>query len=137
MKPVFMDTMGWYSLLDRRDAWHARSQALMRELGRNKSPLVTTDYVVDETATLLMVRGASRALDAFFKVVNDSAALTLAMISQPLFREAGAYFLKHRDQGYSFTDVTSFLVMRELRISNAFTHDEHFERAGFARLLAP
>ncbi len=137
MKPVFMDTMGWYSLLDRRDAWHVRSQALMREFGRRKVPLVTTDYVVDETATLLMVRGASLALDAFFKVVNDSAALTLTMIDKSRFLEAGSYFLKYRDQGYSFTDVTSFLVMRELQIPEAFTHDEHFERAGFVRLLEP
>jgi predicted nucleic acid-binding protein len=43
--------------------------------------------------------------------------------------------LKHRDQGYSFTDVTSFIVMRELGMSDALTEDRHFEQAGFRRLL--
>jgi predicted nucleic acid-binding protein len=51
------------------------------------------------------------------------------------FREACGYVLKHRDQGYSFTDVTSFIVMNELGMSDALTDDRHFEKAGFRRLL--
>jgi len=34
----------------------------------------------------------------------------------PVFTDTIDHFLKHRDQGYSFTDVTSFLLMRDLRI---------------------
>ena len=136
MKPVFVDTMGWYSLFDRRDSWHAPARALLKNLAGRKVPLLTTDYVVDETATLLMVRGASRALDALFEMLEESSALTLSMVGHARFLEARDYFLKHRDQGYSFTDVTSFVVMRELRLKEALTHDDHFERAGFTRLLA-
>lgn len=136
MKPVFVDTMGWYSLFDRRDSWHAAARSVLARLARKKAPLVTTDYVIDETATLLMVRGATRALDAFFTMLDQSAALTVAGIGPDRFTQARDYFLKHRDQKYSFTDVTSFVVMRELRLKDAFTHDEHFERAGFNRLLA-
>lgn len=135
MKPVFVDTMGWYSLFDRRDSWHEAARGLLSRLARKKTPLVTTDYVVDETATLLMVRGATRALDAFFGMLDQTAALTVAGIGPDRFAQARDYFLKHRDQQYSFTDVTSFVVMRELRLKDAFTHDEHFERAGFNRLL--
>ena len=128
--------MGWYSLFDRRDAWHGRAAELMREMGRKKTPLITTDYVVDETATLLLVRGAKGSLTAFFEMLEQSQALALVMVGPSRFKDACAFFQKHRDQGYSFTDVTSFLVMRELKIVNSFTHDEHFERAGFVRLLA-
>lgn len=136
MKPVFVDTMGWYSLFDRRDAWHEAAKSLLARLARKKTPLLTTDYVVDETATLLMVRGATRALDAFFGMLDESSALTVSMIGPDRFTQARDYFLKHRDQQYSFTDVTSFIVMRELRLKDAFTHDDHFEKAGFTRLLS-
>jgi predicted nucleic acid-binding protein len=135
VKPVFVDTMGWYSLFDRRDAWHKKAAAIMAGLGRAKASLVTTDYVVDETATLLLVRGATVALDGFFAMLSASQALTVASVGPARFQEASAYFLKHRDQGYSFTDVTSFIVMRELKCREALTHDEHFEKAGFHRLL--
>jgi predicted nucleic acid-binding protein len=36
---------------------------------------------------------------------------------------------------WSFTDCTSFVTMRELRIADAFTSDRHFLQAGFTPLL--
>lgn len=136
MRSVFVDTMGWYSLFDTRDAWHERAKSLMRRFRQKKTLLYTSDYIVDETATLLLVRGATTALPAFFERIKASVALTVTMVGTSRFQDAGEYFLKHRDQGYSFTDVTSFLLMRELRIVEALTHDEHFLKAGFKPLLA-
>ena len=135
MKPVFIDTMGWACLLDRREARHAEASRLMAEWAQMRRPLLTTDYVVDETATLLVARRAGGLLGEFFELLGRSVALTLTPVGMGRFREACGYLLKHRDQGYSFTDVTSFIVMRELGISEALTEDRHFEQAGFRRLL--
>jgi hypothetical protein len=46
-----------------------------------------------------------------------------------------AFFRKHADHAYSFTDCTSFVVMRELKLSQALTSDRHFTQAGFEALL--
>ena len=135
MKAVFVDTMGWFSLLNRRDTWHERACAIMHQLSRAKTPLFTTDYVADETATLLKVRGATHAIDSFFELLDSSRALTMTMIGSARFAAAQELFLRRRGHGYSFTDVTSFVVMDELRIREAFTHDGHFAEAGFVRLL--
>ena len=135
MKPVFIDTMGWYCLFDRGEAKHDEARAIMVELGRARTPLVTSDYVVDETATLLVARRAGGLLGEFFELIEHSAALTLTPIGPGRFREACGYLLKHREQGYSFTDVTSFIVMRELGMADALTDDLHFEEAGFGCLL--
>ena len=135
MKAVFVDTMGWFSLLNRRDRWHEKARAVMHELGLAKTPLFTTDYVADETATLLKVRGASFAIDRFFELLDTSQALTLTMIGPDRFAAAKDLFLRRRDHGYSFTDVTSFVVMDELKICDALTHDSHFSEAGFVPLL--
>jgi hypothetical protein len=45
--------------------------------------------------------------------------------------KARAVFFRHRDKDYSFTDCTSFVVMRELRLREALTTDRHFRQAGF------
>ena len=135
MKPVFIDTAGWACLLDRREARHGEAARLMAECGQMRRPLVTTDYVVDETATLLIARRAGGLLGELFELIGRSAALTLTPVGPGRFREACGYLLKHRDQGYSFTDVTSFIVMRELGMTDALTEDRHFEKAGFRRLL--
>jgi predicted nucleic acid-binding protein len=135
VKPVFIDTMGWACLLDRCEAKHEETARLMAEWGQMRRSLVTTDYVVDETVTLLMARRAGGVLGDFFELIEHSAALTLTPVGPGRFREACGYVLKHRDQGYSFTDVTSFIVMNELGMSDALTDDRHFEKAGFRRLL--
>lgn len=135
MNAVFVDTMGWFSLLNRRDAWHGRAREIMHQLSLAKTPLLTTDYVADETATLLKVRGANHAIDGFFELLDTSHALTMTMIGAARFSAARDMFLRRTDHGYSFTDVTSFVVMSELGIREALTHDSHFIEAGFVRLL--
>lgn len=135
MNAVFVDTMGWFSLLNRRDNFHGRAVRLMEELRAQRTPLLTSDYVADETATLLKVRGANASIDAFFEVLDRSGSLMLTFIDLDRFRDSQRFFRKHKDHGYSFTDVSSFVVMRELSIHRAFTHDAHFREAGFEVLL--
>ncbi|MDX1494112.1 MAG: hypothetical protein R3253_08645 [Longimicrobiales bacterium] len=42
---------------------------------------------------------------------------------------------RYEDQALSFTDCTSFVVMRELALDGALTSDEHFRMAGFELVL--
>lgn len=65
---IFVDTGAWYASLVPSDPDHANAVAW---LARNGSPLLTTDYVIDERLTLLRARGQRvRALligDRFFR----------------------------------------------------------------------
>src|SRR6185369_17995934 len=51
---IFVDTGAWYASLVPSDPEHAKAT---QWLAANHSPLFTTDYVIDETLTLLRVRG--------------------------------------------------------------------------------
>ena len=52
------------------------------------------------------------------------------------FHGAADLFRRHANKAWSFTDCVSFVVMRELRIRDAFTTDHHFKQAGYHPLLA-
>jgi predicted nucleic acid-binding protein len=41
------------------------------------------------------------------------------------------------DKAWSLVDCTSFVVMQQLGLQEALTTDQHFEQAGFLRLLKP
>jgi predicted nucleic acid-binding protein len=41
---------------------------------------------------------------------------------------------RYSDQDFSLTDAVSFAVMRQRRIEEAFTFDNHFSTAGFVVL---
>ena len=40
-------------------------------------------------------------------------------------------FKKYGDKELSFTDCTSFVLMKNLKLRKAFTFDEHFKQIGF------
>ncbi|MBF0336470.1 MAG: type II toxin-antitoxin system VapC family toxin [Nitrospirae bacterium] len=52
-------------------------------------------------------------------------------LTEELQKEAWGYFKKYSDKIYSFTDCTSFVLMKEKNILEYFSFDEDFRRAGF------
>ena len=132
---VFMDSAGFLALWDAGDEHHAAAIRLQGELARKRRPFLTTDYVVDETVTLLLVRHSHNAAVDFLDTVERSEALRLEWIGPERFHAACALFRKCADKEWSFTDCVSFGTMRELRVRDAFTTDHHFKQAGFVPLL--
>lgn len=133
---VFMDSAGFFALWDAGDACHARSVSLQRHLGTKGRRFLTTDYVVEETATLLLVQHSQAAAADFLDSACRSQTLRWEWIDSDRFYSAASLFRRHSDKEWSFTDCCSFVVMRELGIHEAFTTDRHFQQAGFEVLLA-
>lgn len=132
---MFVDTSGFYALLVQDDAAHARAKAILARAARSRDRFVTTDYVLDETATLLKARGHGRLAAAFFETVFASAACRVEWMDPEAFAQTRQFFLKHHDQAWSFTDCFSFRVMRLLGLRDALTTDTHFRETGFHPLL--
>ena len=132
---VFMDSAGFLALWDAGDEHHAAATALQEQLIRKRRRFLTTEYIVDETATLLLVRHSHAAAVDFLDTIGRSEALRLEWIGPERFHAAGALFRRHADKQWSFTDCISFVVMRELLVREAFTTDHHFKQAGFVPLL--
>jgi len=132
---AFVDTSGFYALLVNDDRMHARASELLGRAARSGGRFVTTDYVLDETATLLNAGGHGRPAEAFFQAVFASRACRIEWMDPDRFAQTRQFFLKHHDKSWSFTDCFSFLVMRELGLRDALTTDAHFRQAGFNPLL--
>ena len=131
MTALFVDTAGWVACADASDPAHtacrtARDGAL--EAGHT---LVTTDYVVDETMTLLRLRLGLASAEAWWHQVDGSPRVRWQRIDASRFERAVQLFLQYRDKEFSFTDCTSFAVMRELKLRRALTTDKHFKQMGF------
>ena len=94
-----------------------------------------TDYILDEACTLAKVRAGSEAALRLLKLVEASAGFRMEWVGPDRFELAKATSASIADHGYSFTDCTSFVVMRELRLRDALTADHHFVEAGFRGLL--
>ncbi len=132
---AFVDTSGFYALLVQGDRLHKRAKELLEQAGQSGRPFVTTDYILDETATLLKARGHGHVVQAFFESVFASAACRVEWMDPDRFAQTWRFYLKHHDQAWSFTDCFSFCVMRASGLRDALTADTHFRQAGFNPLL--
>jgi uncharacterized protein len=134
MKAVFVDTAGWMSCADSADGHHARSIAARDAALESGQTLVTTDFVVDETLTLIRLRLGLAAAERWWQQVDRSPRLRWERVESDRFEKARLLFFQYRDKDFSFTDCTSFLIMRELRLTHALTTDRHFRQMGFQLL---
>jgi len=134
-EPLFIDSGGFYALVSAESAPHADAVAIMEESRRGRRRAVTTDYGLDETATLLRARGLTKQLKEFLWLTEASQALSIEWMTPDRFAAARTFMLKHLDQEFSFTDCASFIVMKELRLIDALATDKHFRIAGFNPLL--
>ncbi len=128
MNGIFVDTGGWYAAVARKDRDH---DAARRFLENNSLPLLTTDYVMDETVTLLQARLGHDHAVRFLDGLQASRLIRLAYLTPAQIEEAITLFRNRPDKEWSFTDCSSFVFMWECRLQIAFAFDEHFRQAGF------
>ena len=131
MKALFVDTAGWIACADAADPGHRGSCEERDTALEQGAILITTDYVIDETLTLMRKRLGIQAAEKWWQQIENSSRLRWEWIGIQRAEKACALFFRHRDKDYSFTDCTSFVVMQELRIRQALSTDSHFRQMGF------
>jgi predicted nucleic acid-binding protein len=134
MKGLFVDTSGWVGCADAGDPAHRDASDARDRWLAESGVLVTTDYIVDETLTILRIRLGLDAAEAWWQQVDGTSRLRWEYITLARADKARALFFRHRDKEYSFTDCSSFVVMNELKLREALTTDRHFAQAGFTVL---
>jgi predicted nucleic acid-binding protein len=90
--------------------------------------LVTSDYVLDETLTLLKARSHVDRARFFGARLLDGRAANLEYLTRGDVQQAWITFSTFRDKAWSFTDCTSYVVMKRLGITAVVALDEHFRQ---------
>ncbi|WP_169973726.1 type II toxin-antitoxin system VapC family toxin [Tautonia rosea] len=124
---IFVDTGAWYSRLVPSEVDHLQ---VVRWLATQTEPLLTTDYVVDETLTLFRSRGHTTLAIAFGDHIFRGDLARLYVLSETEIRLAWETFRRFDDKGWSFTDCTSKVVIERLEITTALALDQHFRQFG-------
>lgn len=133
---VFLDTGGLITLLNNDQANHQVARRVFENFVRSGVELYTTSFVLEELVTLSRCREKVRVPEIFEFLhnlyIND---LNVVEVGRDRFSNALILMHKFEDHFFSMTDCVSFVVMKELKIKDAFTTDKHFAIAGFNNLL--
>jgi uncharacterized protein len=131
---VFIDTWGWITLGNSRENLHGIVKKWYPDFRKRGGSVYTSDYVLDETNTLLFRKlPFSKAKESFGNIEKaiDENYLNLEFVSPDRFEMAKLLRLKYDDKPLiSFTDLTSFVIISELNIEYVLTEDRHFFSSG-------
>ena len=129
---IFIDTSAFYARLDHNDKNHGAAIRFFDTIKTNGLYVpVITNYIFNETITLVRYKlGIAQSIE-FGKSLLESKAFTTIFVTKDSEEKAWEIFSKYTDKDFSFTDCTSFAIMQEHGITNAFTFDKHFAQFGF------
>ncbi|UBF26466.1 PIN domain-containing protein [Kovacikia minuta CCNUW1] len=129
---IFVDTSAWFASIVPSDTDY---QVASTWVSQNTQPLLTTDYVIDETLTLLRARGEALRAIALGNAFFSDALATIYYLAEDDIRHTWQVFRQFSDKDWSFTDCASRVVMNQLKLTQAFTFDYHFRQFGFVTVV--
>ena len=129
---VFVDTSAWFAAVVPSDPNHPHAA---NWLATNSEVLITTDYIIDETLTLLRARGERQRAKLLGNKFFEASIAEIYFLTEEDIREAWAIFEQYDDKGWSFTDCSSKVVIDEMNISQAFAFDHHFHQFGTVQVV--
>lgn len=131
MSEIFVDTSMFKALIDEKDEFHTQSMSIWKSLKEESVGLVTSNYILDETFTLVRARlgiaVVKRLRDTF---LSSSHILKVIRVTIQDEADAWKWFVLPWSK-LSFTDCISFAIMERLHLKRVATFDRHFRQATF------
>lgn len=131
IKRMFVDTGAFLALANPADQYHEEAVRTFAHLQLGKTVFITTNFVLDETYTRIQRKAGLKVAIEFGRRLQEDRDLTILTIEKSLEKLAWDIFSHDLQHGFSYTDCTSFALMRRKKMSEAFTFDKHFKAFGW------
>lgn len=134
MAPIFVDTSGFYALLDGSDPFHVAARSAFEAAMGDRRQFLCTSYVLHESQAVIQGRLGWEAVDAW---LDRLVPLCEIVWVDAMLHDLGlARCRQARERRLSLTDCVSIETMRRRGVTEAIADDAHFAREGF-RLPRP
>src|SRR5487761_1498912 len=101
---AFLDTGGYYGLLNRRDLNHEVATTIYQRLGREHWRLFSTNFVLPELHALMLSKLGRRPARQALAFIHASQATTLVRVTPADEQRALAILDQYDDKNFSYTD---------------------------------
>ena len=135
MRRVFADTSFLVSYYNERDRNHNDARAITKSLEGENILWVISDYILDEFLTVLLVRRNKQFAIEIGQAILDDPNINVVKVEKDIFNNAWKLFSRNKKQTWSFTDSTSYILVKKLKITEAVSFDKHFLEFGVKLLV--
>ncbi len=130
MKRLFVDTGAFVAKELGGDQFHTAAKRCWQEIGNGSYRLFSSEHVFDECSTMIS-RRTNYAWAAEWGEDALGPDIEWLRAEESDWRQALRLMKKFADQGISFTDCISAVLMKREELKNVFSFDRHFEDMGF------
>jgi len=127
---IFIDSSAFYLIINKSERLHKIAKKTFNKIILDNDILVTSDYIIDETLTLVSRKWGKYYAIEFWDSIKNSDILKVMKLSERQFYKTIDLFRKYKDHNFSFTDYSCFIIMNDLKINKVFTFDKHFLNFG-------
>lgn len=124
---VFIDSAAFYALADKDDQHHGNAHHYLRSAVQKRTRFITSNWVINETVMLIARSISKNAALRFLDASTTNPVIEIIRINEAVENEALEIFRKYKDQDFSITDCSSFVLMKNMGCSHCFTFDSHFK----------
>jgi predicted nucleic acid-binding protein len=124
---IFVDSGGWFASVVTDDDDYEKAVKWFEE---NNQPLISTNYVVDETLTLLRARGENEKALRIGKLFFAGSLAEIYYLTEEDILHTWEIFQQFADKDWSFTDCSSKYICQKFNITHALSFDKHFKQFG-------
>jgi uncharacterized protein len=137
LNQIFVDTSGWANLFIATESYHHQAKQWFLQSRQQHDKLITSNYVISELVALFEspLRVPRPQLFQYIEAIITASYTTVIHLDQTIHDQAWQLLKNRPDKNWSLVDATSFIIMKQLKISLALTTDHHFEQAGFIKIL--
>jgi predicted nucleic acid-binding protein len=132
---VFLDTGYVIALSVESDEYHESAVELAERLEAENTRLITTRAILLEVGNALSKERYRQATVELLDSLEQDLSVEIAPLTEELFSKAFELFRNRTDKEWGLVDCVSFIVMKEMELTEALTPDKHYEQAGFSALL--
>lgn len=133
MKAAFADTVGLLAIWNKSDQWHEQATQALAVLSAKREILITSTYVLLECGNAAARRPFRATVERLRNELQGNDLLVHPTVGD--WHLAWAAYARGDFGHAGIVDQTSFVIMRRLGITHAFTNDRHFITAGFEVLF--
>jgi len=117
MNATFADTFFYIAILNPTDLAHSAAKNFMKSF---TGSIVTTDWILTELADGLCGTLTRQLVCDFVRGLRAQTAVEIIPVGNLLLERAWKLYERSSDKEWSLTDCTSFVVMHDLNIRQAF-----------------
>lgn len=129
---IFVDTLFIVALINKRDQYHQIALNLAEQY--ENCPLITTDAIFLESGNKLSANYRNEVVELIEQFLA-SDEIDVIRLTPELFDESLRLYKQYQDKSWGLVDCFSFVVMKQNKVNQALTFDQHFTQAGFQALM--